>query len=216
MRGIDRADSVVLDPHKTLFQPYGTGCLIVRDARTLRRAHSMHAEYLPQFQQDDELVDFCEISPELSRDFRGLRVWLPLKMFGIDAFRQQLDEKLDLTQWATDELRKIEGMEIVAEPQLSIVAFRLVRPGADLNALNRDLMARINARKRVMVTGTVIDGDFVIRICVVSFRTHMDRMRMCMEDIRAAVEETVIPSREDGEESRGSNRRIPRALRRSE
>ena len=189
MRGIERADSVVLDPHKTLFQPYGTGCIIVRDARTLRRAHSMHADYLPDFQQEDELVDFCEISPELSRGFRGLRVWLPMKMFGIDVFRQQLDEKLDLARWATDELRRIDGIEIIAEPQLSIVAFRLVRKGPDLNELNRDLIARINARQHVMLTGTMLDGNFVIRICVVSFRTHLDRMKLCIEDIRAAVQE---------------------------
>src|SRR5438270_421659 len=136
LRGMEEADSIVLDPHKTLFLPFGTGALVVRDVRTLRRAHSMHADYLPAFQQEDELVDFCELSPELSRDFRGLRVWLPLKMFGIEPFRQLLDEKLDLTRWATDELRKIKGIEIVAEPQLSIVAFRLVRPNAVLNALN--------------------------------------------------------------------------------
>lgn len=189
MRGIERADSVVLDPHKTLFLPYGTGALVVRDAAQLRAAHSMHASYLPQFQREEELVDFCELSPELSRDFRGLRVWLPLKMFGIEPFRQLLDEKLDLTIWATEELRKVKGMEIVAEPQLSIVAFRLVKPGADLNALNYQLIDRINARKRVMLTGTMLGTEFVIRICVVSFRTHMDRMQMCMDDIRAAVAE---------------------------
>lgn len=189
MRGIDRADSIVLDPHKTLFQPYGTGALIVRDAAQLRRAHSMHASYLPEFQEESGLVDFCEVSPELSRDFRGLRVWLPLKMFGIQPFRQQLDEKLDLALWATEELRKIEGMEIVAEPQLSIVAFRLHKPGATLNGLNRQLLDRINARKRVMLTGTMLGTEFVLRICVVSHRTHMDRMQMCLEDIRAAVRE---------------------------
>jgi aromatic-L-amino-acid decarboxylase len=149
----------------------------------------MHAEYLPQFQEEAGLVDFCEISPELSRDFRGLRVWLPIKMFGIDVFRQQLDEKLDLARWAADELRRIGGIEIVAEPQLSIVTFRMVKAGADLNALNLELIARINARKRVMLTGTTIDGSFVIRICVVSFRTHRERMEMCMEDIRTAVRE---------------------------
>ena len=182
MRGIERADSIVLDPHKTLFQPYGTGCIIVKDAHKLREAHSMHASYLPDFQQEDELVDFCEISPELSRGFRGLRVWLPLKMFGIDVFREQLDEKLDLARWAADELRQIPGIEIVAEPQLSIVAFRF-------GDKSRELMDRVNAKQRVMLTGTVIDGYFVVRICVVSFRTHLDRMKMCLEDIRAAVEE---------------------------
>src|SRR5258708_18475818 len=107
----------------------------MRDEAVLRRTYSMHAEILPQFQESEELIDFCEISPELSRDFRGLRVWLPLKLLGIEPFRQALDEKLDLIDLVTSELRKIEGIEIVAEPQLTIVAFRLVKPGADLNDL---------------------------------------------------------------------------------
>jgi aromatic-L-amino-acid decarboxylase len=188
MQGISKADSIILDPHKTLFLPFGTGAVVVRDSSVLRRAYSMHAEILPQFQEGAELIDFCEISPELSRDFRGLRVWLPLKLFGIEPFRQQLDEKLDLAAWAAAELHKIEGIEIVAEPQLSIVAFRLVKAGGDLDALNRDLLDRINSRQRVMLTGAVVDGKFVIRICVVSHRTHLDRMRMCIEDIRAAVD----------------------------
>lgn len=192
LRGIEQADSLILDPHKTLFLPFGTGAVLVRDARTLRRAHSLHADYLPAMQSEDELVDFCEISPELSRDFRGLRVWLPLKMFGIAPFREQLDEKLDLIQFAVDELRKIDGIEIVAEPQLTITAFRLVRPGLsrdELNALNRALLERINARKRVMLTPTTLDGRFVIRICIVSHRTHRERVEMAIEDVRAAVGE---------------------------
>ncbi len=191
LRGMEQADSIVLDPHKTLFLPYGTGGLVVKDAGSLRRAHSLHADYLPPMQDDEQLIDFCEISPELSCDFRGLRAWLPIKMFGIGAFSQQLDEKLDLIDYATSELRKIDGIEIVAEPQLTVVAFRLVRKGTDVNALNKRLLQRINARKRVLLTPTVIDGKFLIRICVVSFRTHMDRMQMAMEDIRAAVAEEI-------------------------
>jgi aromatic-L-amino-acid/L-tryptophan decarboxylase len=183
LRGMEEADSIVLDPHKTLFLPFGTGALVVRDVRKLRRAHSMHADYLPAFQQEDELVDFCELSPELSRDFRGLRVWLPLKMFGIEPFREQLDEKLDLAAYAAAELRKIDGIEIVAEPQLSILAFRV----AGDDAKNRALLQRINARKRVMLTPAVVGGRFVIRICVVSHRTHRERVDMALEDIRAEV-----------------------------
>lgn len=189
LAGIELADSLILDPHKTLFLPFGTGAVLVRDAMALRRAHSLHAEYLPAMQSDTELVDFCEISPELSRDFRGLRVWLPLKMFGIDPFRQLLDEKLDLVRYAVDELRKIEGLEIVAEPQLTITAFRLVRPGRDPDEVNRALLERINAKKRVMLTPTIVDGRFVIRICIVSHRTHRDRVEMAVADIRDAVAE---------------------------
>jgi len=183
LRGMEEADSIVLDPHKTLFLPFGTGALVVRDARTLRRAHSMHAAYMPAYQEEDELVDFCELSPELSRDFRGLRVWLPLKLFGIEPFREQLDEKLDLAAYAAAELHKIEGIEIVAEPQLSILAFRL--RGDDTR--NRELLRRINARKRVMLTPAVVGGRFVIRICIVSHRTHRERVEMALDDIRAEV-----------------------------
>jgi aromatic-L-amino-acid decarboxylase len=185
LKGIEKADSVILDPHKTLFLPFGTGAVLVRDARTLRRAHSLHADYLPDMQQEDELVDFCEISPELSRDFRGLRVWLPLKMFGIEPFREQLDEKLDLIQYTVDELRKIDGIEIVAEPQLTITAFRYRD-----DAATRELLKRIIGRKRVMLTPTTLpDGRFVIRIAIVSHRTHRDRVEMMLEDVRTSVRE---------------------------
>lgn len=193
LAGIERADSIVLDPHKGMFLPYGTGCLLAKDGETLRRAHSVPADYLPTMQQDADRVDFSEISPELSRDYRGLRVWLPLQLRGTLAFAEALDEKLDLAAWAHEALRRIDGIEIVAAPQLSAIAFRLRRPGLDedaLAALNRDLLARINARRRVYLSATTVGGRFVLRICVLSFRTHRDRMEMALEDIRAAVVET--------------------------
>ena len=189
LRGLERADSLVLDPHKGLFLPYGTGCLLVRDGAALHRTHHIVADYMPRFQADPDLVDFCEISPELSRDWRGLRVWLPLKMHGLGVFRAALDEKLDLAEWACDELEKLDDIEIVARPQLSIVAFRLAPEGLDLeatNRLNRDFLDRINAPRRVFLTATTIGGRFVLRICVLSFRTHHERMEMALEDIRAA------------------------------
>lgn len=190
MRGIERADSVTLDPHKGLFLPYGTGSLLVRDGAALARAHALGGAYLPAMRDSAEFVDFCQLSPELSRDFRGLRVWLPFKLAGARAFRDSLDEKLDLAAWATEQLRTIEGVRIVAPPQLSLVAFRLEREGLTdqaLNRINRELLDRVNARRRVYLTGTTVRGQFVVRICVLSFRTHLDRMRQALEDIRAAV-----------------------------
>ena len=190
MRGLERSDSVTLDPHKALFISYGTGSLVVRDGEALRRAHAVHAQYLPPMQEDSDLVDFCLYSPELSRGFRGLRVWLPMKMHGAGPFRKNLEEKLDLAEWATAELRRMPEIEIVAEPQLSVVAFRLRREGlgsADLSAPNRRFLDKINVPRRVFLTSTMLGDDFVIRICVLSFRTHKDRMEAAMEDIRAAL-----------------------------
>ncbi|HVG07128.1 MAG TPA: aminotransferase class V-fold PLP-dependent enzyme [Thermoanaerobaculia bacterium] len=192
LRGIELADSVVLDPHKSLFLPYGTGALLVRDAGALRRTHSTTADYLPQSRDDPDQVDPSEMSPELTRPFRGLRVWLPLKMHGIGPFRVELEEKLALARQASEELKTIDGIEVVAEPQLSTLAFRLNLEGMeteDLNRLNRRLMKAVNDRQRVFLTGTKLGDRFVIRICVLSFRTHRDRMEMCLEDIREAVEE---------------------------
>ncbi len=192
MAGIEAADSVVLDPHKGLFLPYGTGALLVRDATALHRAFSGWATYLPRHDARWDGIDFCDVSPELSRDFRGLRVWLPLKLHGIGAFRAQLDEKLDLARWAADALRGIPGIALVAEPQLSTLAFRLVRPGVDdaeLEALNRTLLDRINARQRVLLSGTTLGERFVIRMCIVSFRTHRDRVGEAVTIVREAVSE---------------------------
>ena len=190
MAGIERADSVTLDPHKGLFLPFGTGSLVVRDGAALKRAHSVQAHYLPATQDDADLINFYELSPELSRDFRGLRVWLPLKMHGLGPFRQALEEKLALTRWATAELHSIPGIEILAEPQLSIVAFRLAPTGLEtpaLNQLNQQFLQRINARKNVLLSGTMLGDRFAIRICILSFRTHRDRVQTCLDDIRAAV-----------------------------
>ena len=190
MRGLERADSITLDPHKGLFVPYGSGALLVRDGAALLRAHALDAEYMPELRDGAEFADFCQLSPELSRPFRGLKVWLPFKLVGVQAFRDSLDEKLDLTQWATERLREIAGIRIVAEPQLSVVAFRFVRDGLDdeaTNELNRELLEHINRRKRVYLTATTVRGEFFLRICVLSVRTHMDRMEMCIEDIRESV-----------------------------
>lgn len=191
LRGLSRADSVTLDPHKGLFLPYGTGSLLVRDPDALRQAHQLDAAYMPE-RREREFVDFCHHSPELSRDVRGLRIWLPVKLLGIRPFRESLDEKLDLTARATERLREIPGIRIVAEPQLSIVGFRLEPDGvspADRDALNRRLLQAINARRRVYLTGTTAGGGFLLRICVLSFRTHEDRMAAALEDIRDAVAE---------------------------
>ena len=103
-----------------------------------------------------------------------------------------LDEKLDLARWATDRLREIPDVEVLADPQLSLTVFRLAPSGRseeDLNTLNRELLARVNARQHVYLTATSLGDRFALRICVLSFRTHLDRMEVCLTDIREAVEE---------------------------
>jgi aromatic-L-amino-acid/L-tryptophan decarboxylase len=182
--GIDRADSITLDPHKGMFLPYGTGGLIVRDGAALRRAHHLDAAYLQDLPEDEEIPNFADYSPELSRDFRGLRVWFPLKLHGVGAFREALDEKLDLAEVLADGLRTIPQIELPWDVDLTVVPFRLV-DGDD--EANRRLLAEINASKRVALSSTVIDGRFVIRACILVHRTHRDRIDECIEIVRAAA-----------------------------
>lgn len=189
LTGIERADSVTLDPHKGLFLPYGTGCLLVRERATLQRAHATHASYMPPMQRDDDLLDFCDMGPELSRDVRGLRVWLPLKMHGAATFRDALDEKLDLASFAARALGDMPEIEVLA-PELSLFAWRW-RPagisGEALDAANRRLVAGINARQRVLLTGTLLGGAFFLRTCVLNFRTHREHIDALLEDVTSVI-----------------------------
>lgn len=182
MPGLGRADSITLDPHKGLFLPYGTGCLVVRDRDSLRRAHARHATYMPPMQTDPDLVDFCDLGPELSREARGLRVWLPLKLHGAGAFREALDEKIDLARHAASVIAALPGVTVVAPPALSLFAFHLATDEA-----TRELLAFVNARQRVLLTGAVVHGRFVVRVCILSFRTHQDRVDALLEDVRAGI-----------------------------
>jgi aromatic-L-amino-acid decarboxylase len=187
--GFERADSLILDPHKGLFLPYGTGCLLVRDPEALQRAHTVGAGYLQDLEQPADAVNFADLSPELSRDFRGLRLWLPLALYGVEALRDNLREKLELARWAYEELRGTPGFECLDEPQLSIVAFRYVPRRGDADAFNAALLQRVNARRRVFLSSTRLRGQFVLRICVLSFRTHGRSVEMAVEDLRAAAQE---------------------------
>ena len=184
--GIDDADSITLDPHKGLFLPYGTGALVVRDAEALRDAHHVGADYLQDLAPPGDLPNYAEYSPELSREFRGLRVWMPLQLHGVAAFREALDEKLDLTAHLFQALRDIPEVEVPWAPQLTTVPFRL-READD--AANAAFLARINAGKRVLLSSTMIHGRYTLRVCIVSHRTHRDRIDECIEAIRTAARE---------------------------
>ena len=187
--GIERADSIAVDPHKTMFLPYGTGALLVRDGTKLREAHSVHAEYLQDLAGEQEIPNFTDYSPELSRDFRGLRLWLPVKLHGLRAFREALDEKLDLARFLHRELAGADGFELPWNPKLSVVAFRCRPASSDPDEFNRRLLERINASRRVFLSSTMIDGRFFIRACIVSHRTHLDRVEEAAEIVRKAAAE---------------------------
>jgi aromatic-L-amino-acid decarboxylase len=176
--GIQRADSITLDPHKAMFLPYGSGCLIVRHGEHLKAAHTSDAEYLQDL-PDVGLPNYAEYSPELSRAFRGLRLWLPLQLHGPNAFADALDEKLDLAQHAYDRLQHVEGMDLPWEPELSVVAFH--------HADGPRILQHVNASRRVFLSSTTIRGRHTLRIAVLSHRTHRDRVDEAVDLIEKAA-----------------------------
>ena len=186
-RGIEHADSITLDPHKGMFLPYGVGCLLVRDGEQLRRAHQVSADYLQDLAPETDIPNFSDYSPELSRDFRGLRVWLPIKLHGLGAFRAALDEKLDLARFLYEELLRTPGFELPWPPELSIVPFRYRPARGDFEEFNRGLLQRINDSRRVFLSSTLVGGRFTPRACILSHRTHRDRIEEAVEIIRRAA-----------------------------
>ena len=184
--GIERADSIVLDPHKGMFLPYGTGVLLVRERGMLSDAFAGEANYLQDLGEYEELPDYNSLTPELTREARGPRLWLPLHLHGARAFRDALDEKLDLAAEVHQALSLHDRIEVGGTPDLSVVTFRL-RAGEEAD--QRRWLEQINASRRVFLSSTRIRGRFTLRLCVLAHRTHTDRIKEAIDIIR-----TMIPS----------------------
>lgn len=179
--GIQHSDSVVIDPHKGLFLPYGSGAILVRDGTALHKAHYYDANYMQDARTDEQDLSPADLSPELSRPFRGLRMWLPLMLCGLAPFRAALDEKLLLARYFHRKLSALPGWEVGPEPELSVVTYRYLPASGDADELNRKLVKAIHEDGRVFVSSTVIDGKFVLRLAVLHFRTHREQVDLLLE-----------------------------------
>jgi len=188
LRGIEQADSVALDPHKTLFLPYGTGAVVVRDGKLLQDAFSATGEYIRPLGESEVGPSPADLSPELTRHFRALRLWLPLQMAGIGAFRAAQSEKLALARYFHARLSEIDGFDPGPEPQLSVVAFRYLPKSGDVDEFNERLMHHIQQEGRVMMSGTRIDGSYRLRCAILCFRTHLEHVDDAVDAVLRGVE----------------------------
>jgi len=176
LRGIEQADSVALDPHKTLFLPYGTGAVVVRDGQQLLDAFSASAAYIQPFSETEVGPSPADLSPELTRHFRAMRLWLPLQIAGVAAFRAAQAEKLALARYFHARLSQIDGWDAGPEPDLSVVAFRYLTKSGDVDDFNERLMRHVQQEGRVMLSGTRIDGSYRLRCAILCFRTHIEHV----------------------------------------
>jgi glutamate/tyrosine decarboxylase-like PLP-dependent enzyme len=181
LNGLGEADSIVMDPHKGLFLPYGSGAVLVRDVRHLARAHSYEANYMQDAREPSGGYSPADLSAELSRPFRGLRLWLPLKLFGLAPFRSALAEKIWLARYFHQRLSAVPGFETGPWPDLSVVTYRYIPRSGDANDFNRRLLQEVLADGRIFISSTMIDGNFTLRLAVLHFRTHLATVDYLLE-----------------------------------
>ena len=179
LRGIEEADSITLDPHKGLFMPYGIGALLVKDTSTLSAAHHVSGPYLQDLEGMNWLPDYSERGNELTREHRGLRMWLPLRLHGVAAFREVLDERLRLAQHVYETLRAEHWLDVPWKPDLSTVVFAC-RAGDEST---KEMFQKIRNDRRFLLTSTAIDGRFYIRVCILSFRTGRTHVNDLLQNI---------------------------------
>ena len=188
LAGLERADSVVLDPHKSMFLPYGTGAVLVRNRDALQDAHAYYAAYLQDtVESEGGGRSPAAVSPELTKHFRALRVWLPLLLHGEEPFRACLREKLELAKYFQREIGKL-GFEVGPEPDLTVVTFRWVPESGSANAFNQALVEETHRDGRVFMSSTTVHGKFMLRMAALAFRTHLDTIDLAIEVLRRALE----------------------------
>jgi aromatic-L-amino-acid/L-tryptophan decarboxylase len=192
LAGLERSDSVVLDPHKGLFLPYGAGMLIVRDVGQLAAAHSSYGNYMQDALREPGEISPAEVSAELSKHFRALRMWLPLILLGTQPFRAALEEKLLLARYFYREVVAL-GFEVGPPPDLSIVTFRWAPPGMSLeraNEINQAIVDGVRRDGRVFLSSTMLEGRFTLRLAALAFRTHRRTIDLALRVLREQVAAT--------------------------
>jgi glutamate/tyrosine decarboxylase-like PLP-dependent enzyme len=192
--GLNRADSLSLDPHKWLYQPLDCGCLLYRDAVAARTAFSHSGDYAKSLIEDPiEGFVFFEESIELSRRFRALKLWLSLRYHGMANFRAAIHNDLELAQHLATLIEDENELELLAPVPLSAVCFRYL-PGkaqdaASMDSLNRRILQAVVRRGKVFLSNASIHGKFSLRACVVNHRATKGDVRLVVQEVLAAGRE---------------------------
>jgi aromatic-L-amino-acid decarboxylase len=195
LRGIERADSIVMDPHKWLFVPFECGCLLARDPSKLKAAFHVMPEYLKDVAPGEEEVNFADYGEQLTRYSRALKIWLSLRTFGVAPIRAMIDRGIALAELTEKIVRRDPLLEVLAPARLGILCFRVHPAGLDdpvaLDALNEEVNARVNAPGRFLISSTRVNGAFSLRVCTHNWRTTEADLE---ELLAAIVHEANVPS----------------------
>jgi glutamate/tyrosine decarboxylase-like PLP-dependent enzyme len=198
LSGLERADSLVLDPHKWLYVGYEAGCLFVRDRSALETAFRVLPDYLQDTDVHEGEVNFGDRGVQLSRAARGIKLWLSLKTHGFAAVVRAIERTIQLAVYAEERIRARPALEVVAPASLGIVCFRHRAPGAPdgagaadnerLNAHNETIVRTIQTEGRFMISSTLLDGTYVIRLCPLNYRTEPSDIDALLREVETVGE----------------------------
>jgi aromatic-L-amino-acid decarboxylase len=189
--GIERADSIALDPHKWLYLPVDVGCVIYRDPEIARTAFAHEAEYTRIIgEKADEAFAFWDYGPELSRRFRALKVWMLLKGVGLDSLGAAIEKNLASARYLESMVQASDDFEMVAPVELSIFCFRHLpvqlrneSPQA-IDAFNERLLIALQRDGSSYLSNATLKGRFALRGCVLNYRTTLRDMEILLDDLR--------------------------------
>ena len=190
LSGLERADSLTLDPHKWLFVPFECGCLLVRDPATLTSAFRIMPEYLKDVQPGEEEVNFADRGEQLTRYSRALKVWMSVNYFGTDIIAQAIQEAMDRSRLLEELVRSSADFEILSPAQFGIVCFRAKPAGydaGDLDSLNDRINVRVVSEGQFLISSTRLRGAFSLRMATLGFRTTMDDIRAFFAAVQNAL-----------------------------
>jgi aromatic-L-amino-acid/L-tryptophan decarboxylase len=190
LAGIEQADSITLDPHKWLYQPYEAGCLLVREGPLLSGAFHIMPDYLQDTAVGGVEVNFADRGIQLTRSARALKLWLSLQYFGVDAFRSAIDRSLDLALHAERRIDASPELELLSPATLGIVCFRRHPAGTDeegtLERLNSDLDRRLAESGEGMISSTRVDGRYALRLCILNHRSRAEDVERVLAWLESA------------------------------
>lgn len=191
--GLDQADSLSLDPHKWLYVPLDSGCILFKDEQAHRAAFSgEEADYIKVHESDDEAFAFWDYGPELSRRFRALKIWFTLRYYGTRRLAAAITDDNLLATYLAQSIENADDLELLAPVDLSICCFRYVPPDlrdndAALDELNARIMHRVQRGGRAYISNATIRGRFALRACITNFRTTLADIDYTLEVIREAA-----------------------------
>ena len=182
LRGIERADSLTVDPHKWFYQPYEIGCLLIKDSSWLSSTFSESPEYLRDIEGNESEINFYDYGIQLTRRFRALKFYMSIKTYGLDTFKKAVTYNIQLADDVEKILRKSKNWEIISPATLAVINFRYNPIGLNLSEkeideLNQKISQRIMESKEALLVTTLLNKQVVLRMCLINPKTTINDVK---------------------------------------